>query len=306
MPRGDLLVQITDMAGWPVSSKLEIELKPEGGAAGAGGAHMSLGVKMGGSTDLVITGIHCQGGAGTLYRVRVEAANFRPYTFVQNIREKQVSNPTDDVELWAQHDRVKSIAEPAFADLKPAVRRVLEKAQMLAVKAEDKDLAGLAGANLYSALGPPRQAGLLNIVAKAAHGSAAKALDFVRGVVVARQDRFFALVDEDMLRLVDHDRYRSAQNTLHEPLPGFEMARLPSIKTDDARANLQITFMRNTATGALAADIDIDESSGFIRHGFEVIRNTVKNQRTNPYLIREFLLAADREKSLFPGYGFGF
>ena len=39
-----------------------------------------------------------------------------------------------------------------------------------------------------------------------------------------------------------------------------------SFKSRDAHANLQITFMREIATGALAADIDIDESSG-IEHG---------------------------------------
>ena len=50
--------------------------------------------------------------------------------------------------------------------------------------------------------------------------------------------------------------------------------------------------MTEAATGTLVADIDIDESSG-IEHGFEVVRNAVFNKRTNPYLIREFLNAAD-------------
>lgn len=64
--------------------------------------------------------------------------------------------------------------------------------------------------------------------------------------------------------------------------------------------------MRESGTGRLAADIDIDESAG-IRHGMEVIRNGVFNKRTNPYLIREFLLAADPiRRSLDPGYTFVF
>jgi hypothetical protein len=62
--------------------------------------------------------------------------------------------------------------------------------------------------------------------------------------------------------------------------------------------------MRDTVTGEFAADIDIDESTG-IRHGFEVIRNAVLNRRTNPYLIREFLLASETGK-LDPGYRFAF
>jgi hypothetical protein len=79
-----------------------------------------------------------------------------------------------------------------------------------------------------------------------------------------------------------------------------------SFKSRDAHANLQITFMREIATGELAADIDIDESSG-IEHGLEVIRNATFRQRTNPYLIREFLLSADPiARSLDPGYQFRF
>jgi hypothetical protein len=79
-----------------------------------------------------------------------------------------------------------------------------------------------------------------------------------------------------------------------------------SFKSRDAHANLQVTFMREIATGDLAADVDIDESSG-IEHGFEVIHNAVFRSRTNPYLIREFLLSADPiGKSLDPGYEFRF
>jgi hypothetical protein len=64
--------------------------------------------------------------------------------------------------------------------------------------------------------------------------------------------------------------------------------------------------MTELTTGGLAADIDIDEASG-IEHGFEVIRNAVFNKRTNPYVIREFMNAADLlEHSLSPDYGFTF
>jgi hypothetical protein len=64
--------------------------------------------------------------------------------------------------------------------------------------------------------------------------------------------------------------------------------------------------MTELATGGLAADIDIDEASG-IEHGFEVIRNGVLNKRTNPYLIREFMNAADLQgHSLSPDYRFAF
>ena len=55
-----------------------------------------------------------------------------------------------------------------------------------------------------------------------------------------------------------------------------------------------------------AADVDIDEAAG-IEHGVEVIRNKLFNNRTSPYLIREFLLAANPgERTLDPGYDFVF
>lgn len=64
--------------------------------------------------------------------------------------------------------------------------------------------------------------------------------------------------------------------------------------------------MTELATGGLAADIDIDESSG-IEHGFEVIKNALFNKRTNPYTIREFMNAADPlGHSLSPEYRFTF
>jgi hypothetical protein len=81
------------------------------------------------------------------------------------------------------------------------------------------------------------------------------------------------------------------------PLPEFKLAE-DSFKTRDAHANQ----MRDKQTKDLATDIDVNESYG-MEHGFEVIRNALFQQRTNPYLIREFMLAADlREHTLDPGY----
>ena len=67
-----------------------------------------------------------------------------------------------------------------------------------------------------------------------------------------------------------------------------------------------VVFVPDGAAGdAFAADVDIDEASGF-GHGFELIRNSV-NGRTNPYLIRELmLLSAQEAGALDPGYRFVF
>jgi hypothetical protein len=106
-------------------------------------------------------------------------------------------------------------------------------------------------------------------------------------------------------RLRNSNRYKTAPAALHDPLKGFEMTG-ESFKTLDAHANLQVTFQRRLSDGEIAADVDIDESAG-IEHGFEVIRNALFKQRTNPYLIREFMLSTDPvELTLDPGYRFVF
>ena len=88
---------------------------------------------------------------------------------------------------------------------------------------------------------------------------------------------------------------------MHDPPPGFSLTG-ESFKSRDAHGNLQVTFLSHEVTGDLAADIDIDKAGG-IEHGFEVIGNAVLHNRTNPFAIREILLASDPiNRSLDPGY----
>jgi hypothetical protein len=167
---------------------------------------------------------------------------------------------------------------------------------------------GVTGSTLYRRLGPMRQACLLNIVTKAAHvATTGDTLSSIEALLVCRQDRFFATVKGTLPKqLRKSTLYKSAKNDLHEPLDGYRKSVEGSFKSHDAHANIQVTFLEHIATGALAADIDIDESSG-IEHGFEVIRNAVFRNRTNPYLIREFMASADRVKqTLTPPYSFVF
>jgi hypothetical protein len=306
MPKGDLLVQITLLTGEPVPDRVEIEMKRIQGEPGTGGEPMELSANMGSDTDLTITGITCRGGPGTIYRMAVSAPHYRDYSFFQLIQENIVNTASDDVELWVKPGDVSEIRAPSFDALPPHLRAILADADMHAVKPEDQDLLGASGATLFEKLGPLRKACLLNIARKTSHPTADNCFPFVGALLVCRQDRFFAKVDSSLpARLRSSPVYKSAPNTLHEPLHGFQLAE-GSFKTRDAHANLQVTFMRDTQTGDLAADIDIDESSG-IEHGFEVIRNATFRNRTNPYLIREFMLAADlREHTLDPGYRFVF
>jgi hypothetical protein len=305
MPQGMLDLHLTDLAGLAVPN-IEVRFTRMSGEAGTGGE--SLRVSLAGpDPHLTITGITCRGGPGTMYRVMATAEHYRPYAFFQLIQEDRLNTAADVVEFWVKPGEVEDIRASVFEDLPLRVREILDDAEMLALVAEDEDLEGLSGVDLYRALGPLRKACLLNLTAKAGDdATTGNPLLDIGGLLICRQDRFFARVDSGLPeKLRKSPVFKSAPESLHEPLPGFEMAE-GSFKSRDAHANLQVTFMREIATGGLAADIDIDESSG-IEHGLEVIRNATFRKRTNPYLIREFLLSADPiERSLDPGYQFRF
>ena len=305
MSSGNLVVRLTDLAGEPVRD-VDIALNRLPGEPGTGGEAMTVSLA-GPDPDLTITGITCRGGPGTMYRVLATTPHYRPYGYFQLIREDRNNTSSDDVEFWVKPGEVIEIRAPTFQDLPPRVRGILEQAEMIVEKPEDRDLVGLAAEDLYRQLGPLRKACVLNLAVKASDtATTGDCMPAIGGLLVCRQDRFFARVDARLPeRLRRSPLFKSAPDTLHDPLPGFQMAE-GSFKSRDAHANLQVTFMRETATGALAADIDIDESSG-IRHGFEAFENAVFRRRTSPYLIREFLLSADPiGRSLDPGYQFRF
>ncbi len=294
------------MGGEPVKGRINISLTRVPGEPGAGGESLKVSVS-GSVTDLTITGITCRTGPGTMYKVVATAPHFRPYAFFQLIQEDRDNTASDDVEFWVKPGDVTSIQAPSFDQLPERVRAMLDTASMGAVKPEDRDLVGATGAGLYQKLGPLRKACLLNIARKASHAqTTGDCLPYIDGLLLCRQDRCFARVAPELPeRLRQSVLFKSAPETLHEPLPGFRLVE-GSFKSRDPHANIQITFMQDVSTGELAADIDIDEASG-IEHGREVIRNSVYKSRTSPYLIREFLLSADPINfSLSPGYRFAF
>jgi hypothetical protein len=306
MPQGDFRVQITTLKGDAVEDRVELELQPLSGDLGVGGTPMRVLIDTGSAKNFRITGLPCRGGPGTMYRVQASARHYRHYSFFQSIQEDLVSASSDDIEFWVKPGDVSDILAPEFAALPDHVRTILTAANMRRHHSEDNDLLGQSGESLYQTLGPLRKACLLNIAKKTAHHTSDNCLPQIEALLVCRQDRFFAFVSSDLpAKLLNSPLYKSAGGGLHKPLPGFAMTG-ESFKTHDPHANLQVTFMEHVETGRLAADIDIDESSG-IEHGFEVIRNSASGGRTNPYLIREFMLSADRlGRSLDPGYAFLF
>lgn len=305
MATGDLDLQLTDLAGEAVPD-IDIDFTRLAGEPGTGGETMNVSLA-GPDAHLIITGITCRGGPGTMYRVSATTPHYRPYAFIQLIREDRTNTASDDIEFWVKPGDVTDIRAPKFDALPLHAREIFEAAEMVGLKPEDRDLAGLAGEDLYKALGPLRKACFLNLLVKSADAATTgNCLPSILSLLLCRQDRFFARVESTLPeRLRQSALFKSAPESLHEPLPGFQMAE-GSFKSRDPHANLQVTFMREIATGGLAADIDIDESAG-IEHGFEVIRNAAFRSRTNPYLIREFLLSADPiARSLDPGYQFKF
>jgi len=305
MPSGALDLHLTDLAGEPVRN-ISVEFQRFSGEPGTGGQTMHVTLA-GPDPDLLINGITCRGGIGTMYQVFAEAEHYRRYGFFQRIQEDRVNTASDAVEFWVKPGDVRDINAPTFDDLSARARKILNDAEMIAVRDEDRDLLNRTGVDLYRQLGPLRKACFLNLITKAADDTTTGGcVSKIQGVLVCRQDRFFARVSADFPEaLRQSSLFGTARENLHKPLPGFELTG-DSFKSRDAHANLQVTFMRDKANGSLAADIDVDESSG-IEHGFEVIRNAAFQSRTNPFLIHEFLLSADPVgKSLDPGYTFRF
>ncbi len=142
MAKGDLAVQITDTAGEPVRTRVDIDLVPFSGGPGAGGEPMNVSLNLGSSIDLMITGITCRGGPGTVYRLLFTARHFRPYGFFRLIREDNANIAGDDVEFWVRPRDVADIRAPKFDDLPAHLRTILNDAQMIADKPEDRDLVG--------------------------------------------------------------------------------------------------------------------------------------------------------------------
>jgi len=305
MPSGALDVHLTDLAGEPVRN-ISVEFLRFSGEPGTGGETMHVTLA-GPDPDLTINGITCRGGIGTMYRVFAEADHYRRYGFFQLIQEDRINTASDQVEFWVKPGDVQDIKAATFDNLPARARKILNDAEMMAVRDEDQDLVNLKGDDLYRQLGPLRKACFLNLITKAADDTTTGGcVSQIGGVLACRQDRFFARVSAGFPEILRQSPlFKTAQDALHKPLPGFELTG-DSFKSRDTHANLQVTFMREQRTGALAADIDIDESAG-IEHGFEVIRNATFKSRTNPFLIHEFLLSADPiGKSLNPGYTFRF
>lgn len=300
MPSGSLIVNISDLSGRPIDRKVEIEVRRERGTAGAGGGDFDYSVEPVGAATILLNGIPNKGGPGSLYSLRFFARGYQSFAFQQFITEGE-QRALQDVFLVRDPKQVESINAPAYTKLPRRLQEWLESAQMMPAAREDADLLGKSGESLYDALGFARRSAILNLFAKASHvGTVGPIWKFFQSPLVIRQDRCFVRMGEGIREHVSADsRYVPARSTLHKPLKGYRLSN--SVKSDDRHANIQLTF-QHAPDGSLAADVDIDEQSGFAHWG-EVLRNFFTKERTNPYVVHELLLAADlSERTLNPGY----
>jgi len=196
------------------------------------------------------------------------------------------------VELFAPVDprRVTSVRFPAFRNLDPALKAVLEQS------VPEPEIAPPGGAVVYDSLEDESRAGLLNLFTKmsAVRLDGQTAWDFVDSLYRIRGDRIFADVRVDfrdaVQRAVTAGSFEQVPGTLHTPPPGFDPAG--SFKTVEHEGVQQLTFFASaSAPLRFKVDADIDDAGG-LGHVFQVLRNFLTNQPTHPYDIHEILLFA--------------
>lgn len=300
MPVGNLELPITDLRKRPIGAQVTVELRRDRGTNGAGGGDFDFTVEPDGATTILLNGIPTRGGPGSLHVVRISARGYLPVAFQQFILEGD-QRSIQRAHMVVDPKRVASIGAPPFGKLPKALQDWLGEARMIAVVDEDTGLTGKNGQALYDALDDERKAAILNLFAKANHkGTVGLIWKLFGGPMVIRRDRCFVEMKAGIEEHVNADsRFIAAPSALHKPLPGYRLSN--SVKSDDCHANIQLTFQRN-GSGSIAADVDIDERTGFAHWG-EVLRNHFTKQRTNPYAVHELLLAADlEENTLDPGY----
>lgn len=300
MPAGNLTLNITDLRKQPIRSTVLVELRRDRGTNGAGGGDFDFTVNPDGASMILLNDIPTRGGPGSLHAIRITARGYLPFAFQQFITEGE-QKALQNVYLVLDPKRIDSIEAPAFGDLPKTLKDWLGAARMTALASEDNDLTGKSGQALYDALGFERKAALLNLFAKATNkGTVGSIWNFFRTLMVIRRDRCFVEMDAGIEGQVSNDsRFVTAPAALHKPMPGYRLSN--SVKSDDRHANIQLTFQQ-TAGGGVAADVDIDERTGFAHWG-EVLRNHFTKQRTNPYAVHELLRASDLEEgTLDPGY----
>jgi hypothetical protein len=237
-----------------------------------------------------------------MYRVLLMPTNYRTIQFFLRIMENEITT-RKPVIFPVDPAKVVNITAPAIDALPRPLQDLLGKATVDGFT--DAAGAPLQGAALYNALPPLPKAALLNLYTKSAAvqlGDGQSAFDKLGTMVRLKQDRLFAKTSAALLEETQQDTFfHQVPETLHESVAPYRL--VISYKTRDAQGNLQLTFSRNGDSGDdYLVDMDIDQAQG-IGHIFEVLQNAVTSGLTNPYDVREILVA---DQKLQPLYGFKF
>ena len=240
----------------------------------------------------VITGLRAQPDG--VYRLEADPRSYLPVA--QFVVIGSTGTTTLDLTFPVDSHKVKNVVFPEHGALPDEVRRLLDASVGVLT------FEGLSGAGLYSRLDDVRRAGFLNIVAKTLattfDGANRTVLSYVQTLMELRGDRFFAVVSKELREETKNDvhtgRFFEVPEGMHHPPIGF--AHAGSYKTIDRYGNLQLTFF--VKGDEWRVDIDIDDAGG-LEHVFQVLRNAITGQPTNPFNIRELLVYYQK---LNPGY----
>lgn len=261
--------------------------------------HFRLNVSPNGAANVNIS---LEDPGNGIYRVLLMPTNYRTIQFFLRIMEGQTTT-REPVVFPVDPGKVVNITAPAIDALPRPLQDLLGNAT--ADGFNDASGAPLQGAALYNALSPLLKAALLNLYTKSAAtqlGDGQSVFDKLGTMIRLKQDRLFAKTAAALLEETQQDTFfHQVPETLHESVAPYHL--VISYKTRDAQGNLQLTFSRNGDTGDdYLVDMDIDQAQG-IGHIFEVVHNTVTSGLTNPYDVREILMA---DQKLQPLYGFKF
>ncbi len=281
-----LRLEVLDVYDKPVQEKVDIVLRHQ---------VLSDFIKASASAanKIEITGL--RGAPQGLYRIDVDPPSYQYVSQFINMKASGITSLTVTVPI--DPGKVKKVNFPPHSKLQADLVTLLEKS------ADVLSLVGKKGKELYDAIDDKRKAGLLNIVAKTAATGLSNnrsVLTYIQELKELRGDRFFAVVTKELREETKHSindgTFHEADQSLHHPPDGFGHAG--SFKTPDHYGNLQLTFF--VKGDEWVADIDIDDAGG-LEHVFQVLRNKLSGEPTNPYNIHEILVGFQK---LDPGYTF--
>jgi hypothetical protein len=261
--------------------------------------HFRVSVSPNGAAEVTVS---LEDPGNGMYRIMLTPTNYQIIQFFLRITEGETVS-RDPVIFPVNAAKVVGIDAPPLEGLPAPLQTFLGAAELDAFR---NDAGGLMqGKALYDALPPLLKAALLNLYTKSTAtvlGDGQPVFASLGAMIKLDQDRVFVKTGAGLLEETMQDTFfHLVDDSLHQTIPPYKI--FTSYKTRDAHGNLQLTFSRNGDTGNdYLVDMDIDEAQGF-QHIFEVLQNAITSSLTNPYEVREILVA---DQNLQPLYGFRF